>query len=93
MVNGFVGDVLNDPLLALSIIRTNIDKYHSVICDIRMPGKSGIELAEEIKKISPYIRIILMSSNDNDYLSSTENENNNIVSFRKNQKIFKILLL
>ena len=71
-VNGFKGDVYTDSLSALSNLKNNINGYDRVVCDIRMPGKSGIEVAKEVKKSIPGLRIILMSSNENDYYENNE---------------------
>ena len=66
-LNGFVGDVEEDALIWLSIYKKDVNKYNTVICDIRMPGKSGIELAKEIKKANQSIHIVLMSDKEKDY--------------------------
>ena len=50
--NGLRGDVYIDSFEALSIFNKSPNKYRVVICDIRMPGKSGIEAATEIKKLN-----------------------------------------
>jgi DNA-binding response OmpR family regulator len=34
---------------------------------MRMPGKSGIEIAVEIKKLNPLVRVILMADDKKDY--------------------------
>ncbi|HEY7107865.1 MAG TPA: response regulator [Nitrososphaeraceae archaeon] len=73
-VNGFTGDIVNDAIVGLSTFRNNVDAYFAVICDIRMPGKSGIELSKEIKKINPSIHLILMSDNEKDYYSHANSE-------------------
>jgi len=74
MVNGFKGDVYTDPLLALSDIKKNFDKYERIFCDMRMPGKSGIEIAKEIKTSIPSMRVILMSSNEKDFIENDESK-------------------
>jgi DNA-binding NtrC family response regulator len=76
-LNGFVGDVENDALIGLSTYKNDIYKYNTVICDIRMPGKSGIELAKEIKKVNRSIHVVLMSEDEKDY---NNNENAKIYS-------------
>lgn len=38
------------------------DKYSLVITDIRMPGMTGIQLLQEIKKISPETQVIIITS-------------------------------
>ena len=66
--NGFKGDVFIDSFKALSVFSPN--KYRVVICDIRMPGKSGIEAATEIKKLNPSVKVVLMSDDKKDYDNS-----------------------
>lgn len=80
LVNGFAGDVINDSTLAISAITTQPDLYSAVIADIRMPGKSGIEIACDIREMKPSLSVILMSSNEQDY-ESIESSNRNLFSF------------
>jgi DNA-binding response OmpR family regulator len=47
--NGFVVDVFNDPLLALSNYKAGL--YDLLLLDIRMPNMSGFELYQKIKNI------------------------------------------
>ena len=65
--NGFKGDVFVDSSKALSIFNRSRNRYQAVICDIRMPGKSGIEAAAEIKKLNPSVKVVLMSDDKKDY--------------------------
>jgi DNA-binding NtrC family response regulator len=45
---------------ALAALRT--DRFIRILLtDIRMPGKSGVELAVEVMKIRPYVGIIIMT--------------------------------
>jgi DNA-binding NtrC family response regulator len=71
-LNGFKGDVFVDSSEAISAFSSDLDKYKTVICDIRMPAQSGIEVAQAIKKINPSVRMILMSSNAKDYYDSND---------------------
>ena len=57
------------PLIGLSTYKKDVNKYDMLICDIRMPGKSGIELAKEIKKANQSIHIVLMSDEEKDYIN------------------------
>jgi CheY-like chemotaxis protein len=47
--NGFVVDVFNDPISALSNYKTGL--YDLLLLDIRMPNMSGFELYQKIKNI------------------------------------------
>ncbi len=70
-------DTFSDPFDALSSYKEkngictgqNKDSgcyYSLVLTDIRMPGMNGFELAMELQKIDPQIKIILMSAFDLD---------------------------
>jgi DNA-binding NtrC family response regulator len=56
-VNGFT-----DPLLALEHFRANYDSYNIVISDLRMPAMNGIEFLQNIKKVKPETKVLLMSA-------------------------------
>ncbi len=51
-----------DPLAALEHFNLDPKDHHIVICDIKMPGMYGYELAKQIKKNNPEVKIILMSA-------------------------------
>ena len=46
---------------ALSVAREFADKIHLIITDVVMPGMNGREVYEEIKKITPDIKVVFMS--------------------------------
>jgi PAS domain S-box-containing protein len=52
---------ISDAITALEAFRKEPDRFHLVISDLTMPHMTGIQLAEEIKKIKPDIAIILCS--------------------------------
>jgi CheY-like chemotaxis protein len=52
---------ITDAITALETVRKDPDRFHLVISDLTMPQITGIQLAEEIKKIKPDIPIILCS--------------------------------
>ncbi len=52
---------ISDAVTALETVRKDPDRFHLVISDLTMPQITGIQLAEEIKKIKPEIPIILCS--------------------------------
>jgi len=51
-----------DPNLALEHFRINCKDYILVVSDIRMPGMNGFEFARKVRKISPAIKVLLMSA-------------------------------
>jgi two-component system cell cycle sensor histidine kinase/response regulator CckA len=52
---------ITDAVAALETVRKDPDRFHLIISDLTMPQLTGIQLAEEIKKINPGISIILCS--------------------------------
>jgi CheY-like chemotaxis protein len=52
---------MSNPLHALETFRKEPDQFHLVISDLTMPQMTGLQLAEEIRKIKPGIPIILCS--------------------------------
>lgn len=59
----------NDPKQALDSFRAHPSGYALVITDIRMPGMSGIELADHIWKVRPEIKVLFMTA----YLREVDN--------------------
>lgn len=51
-----------DPLLALEHFRANCDSCNIVISDLRMPAMNGIEFLQNIKKVKPTTKVLLMSA-------------------------------
>ena len=51
-----------DPLLALEHFRMNCDSCNVVISDLRMPAMNGIEFLQNIKKVKPTAKVLLMSA-------------------------------
>ncbi len=49
----------NNPLKALELVKENIPDI--AILDIRLPGMSGLELLQEIKKLQPLTEVIMIS--------------------------------
>ena len=79
-MNGFAGEVFNDAALAFSVFASDPDKYNKVFLDMRMPGKSGAELANEINRLRPSLPVILMSTTEKDY-DDIEGSNKNLFTF------------
>ncbi len=46
---------------ALAELEKSPDRYHAVFTDVVMPGRSGIELAEEIARLHPRLPVVLTS--------------------------------
>lgn len=67
----------NDPLKAVDVYRRN-EGIDIVMLDVIMPGKSGVEVYEELAKINPDIKVIFMSgyNKDNELADMVENNEN-----------------
>jgi DNA-binding response OmpR family regulator len=72
-----------DSLLAFEHLKQNHEKYSMVITDLRMPSMSGIELANEIRKMNDSVKIFLVTAFDSSDLENREDY--------KTAKIDKIL--
>ena len=62
--SGIQVDGFTDPLKAYSRFQENSDNYDVIISDIRMPGLSGIQLAQKLKEIKKDVKVFLMSAYD-----------------------------
>lgn len=51
-----------DPLLALEHFRINHKDYSLIISDVRMPVMNGFQFVSEARKISPKVKILLMTA-------------------------------
>lgn len=51
-----------DPLMALNYHKTNSKGISLILTDLRMPAKSGIDLAYEIREHDPNVAIILITA-------------------------------
>ena len=57
----YVTAAFGDPFQAVKTLASDPDRFHLVISDLTMPGRTGIEVATEAKKIRPDLPIILTS--------------------------------
>ena len=58
--NGFVVDVFNDPLSALSNYKAGL--YDLLLLDVRMPGMNGFELYQKIKDIDDKAQVCFITA-------------------------------
>ncbi len=52
-------ETTSNPLEVLDLVRSTF--FNVILLDIRMPGKSGMELLPEIVEVSPDVKIIFIS--------------------------------
>src|SRR6185437_11171357 len=57
---GFRVDVFNDPVLAISSFKAGV--YALVLCDIRMPEKTGFDVYRELKELDPRTKICFFTA-------------------------------
>jgi DNA-binding NtrC family response regulator len=70
---GFFISAFTDPIAALEEFRSYPADFDLLISDIRMPGMNGYELVQQVKKIKPDVKILLMSAfeyNSSKYFAS-----------------------
>ncbi len=58
---GYAAKSFNDPLSALIAFESNPDHFQLVLTDLTMPKLTGIDLAMQLRRIRPDIRIVLGS--------------------------------
>jgi two-component system cell cycle response regulator CpdR len=69
---GFDAISFTDPLLAFEHFKQNYRKYSVIITDLRMPGMSGIDLANRIRIIDSSVKIFLVTAFDSSDLANME---------------------
>lgn len=83
---GYHVDVASNAVEALTKMRRTI--YDYMLTDVRMPTTNGIELAHQVSKFYPHVRIILMSAYDfKDY----EKKYKDLSNYPKLSKPFEIM--
>ncbi len=91
---GYTVETKNSSLYALKEFRKNPDKYDILITDLTMPEMTGINLAQEVNKLSHSIPILIMTG----YSESLNNETLKMYGIQKviekpiNLKALSILL-
>lgn len=59
---GLSASSFTDPSIALEVFKQKSSDYNLVISDIRMPTMNGYEFVQQLKKIKPNIRVLIMSA-------------------------------
>ena len=68
----------DDSSVALNELKVRYKKYSMVLVDIRMPKVNGYQLINEIRRIDPSIKTILMSAYDVSDLEVHDNLNDGV---------------
>ena len=68
----------DDSSVALNELKARYKRYRMVLVDIRMPKVNGYQLINEIKRIDPSIKTILMSAYDVSELEVSDNLNTGV---------------
>jgi EAL domain-containing protein (putative c-di-GMP-specific phosphodiesterase class I)/FixJ family two-component response regulator len=63
---------MNDPILALEYLRSNIDKIKAIVCDLQMPALDGIEFIREVSLEKFSGELLLVSGEDPRVLRSAQ---------------------
>ena len=61
-MSGLIVSDFEDPLYALDEFKANYSKYDLIITDIRMPNMDGYMLTNQIKKINPNVKVIVVTA-------------------------------
>ena len=69
---GFVVDIYNDPIIALSKYRSYY--YDLVMIDLRLPGMTGFELYNQLRKIDNTIKVCFLTSSEQFHKQYRSNE-------------------
>ncbi|HNY26646.1 MAG TPA: sigma-54 dependent transcriptional regulator [Candidatus Sumerlaeota bacterium] len=57
---GYNVDICDNPQKGLEIFEAST--YHLVLCDLRMPGLSGLEVLDRVKTLRPETQVIMMTA-------------------------------
>jgi CheY-like chemotaxis protein len=64
--DGYQVHEFTDPLKALDFFTANYEKCSLAITDLRMPYMNGIEFASKVRRISPDIKLLLITAHETD---------------------------
>lgn len=58
---GYQPEVTSNPLQALELVKAAPEKFRAALVDLTMPGMTGVELAEEMKRLNAGLAVILVT--------------------------------
>ena len=88
---GYTVTALNDSIEALECFKTSPDEFHAVLTDMTMPGMTGKELIQAIRKIQPQTPVILCTGFSHHLTKAALKKNN--IHFYCNKPILQEELL
>lgn len=59
---GWQQDIASDGVQAVTMFKNNAAKYDLITLDLNLPKKDGIEVAKEIRAISPTVPIVMLTA-------------------------------
>jgi DNA-binding NtrC family response regulator len=92
-LQGFKVTTFDDSLVALEEMKKHYKKYLAVLVDIRMPKVTGYQLINEIKRLDPCIKTVLMSAYDVSELEILDNLNESVKPDEVMHKPFSLIKL
>ena len=69
---GFAADIYNDPIIALSMYKPYY--YDLVMIDLRLPGMTGFELYNQLRKIDNTTKVCFLTSSEQVHQQYRSNE-------------------
>jgi CheY-like chemotaxis protein len=63
---GYQVHEFTEPLKALDFFTANHEKCSLAVTDLRMPSMSGIEFASQVRRISPDVKLLLITAYETD---------------------------
>ncbi len=79
----------SDPVAAADIAEKG--NYDLIVCDLRMPGKNGAEVTEEILRRNPSARVLIATAFPGDPLAARALSAGALGLLKKPFEIFKII--
>ena len=58
---GYAVQLATDAPSALDLVRATPDRFALVLTDVRMPGRTGADLADDLRAVAPAVPIAFMS--------------------------------
>lgn len=92
-LQGFKVITFDDSFVALEEMKKHYKEYLVVLVDIRMPKINGYQLINEIKRIDPFIKTVLMSAYDVSELEILDNLNVGVKPDEVMHKPFSLIKL